>query len=203
MVTIVNYGIGNIQALKNIYEMLGVPVFVAEEQDDLYKAEHIILPGVGSFDWAMEKLESSGLRRALDERVLVDRIPVLGICVGMQMMAQRSEEGFTSGLSWLDAEVCDLRIELDAIRLPLPHMGWNESLPVKESPLFNGLGNPRFYFLHSFRFCPFDNDQTIAVTDYGIEFTSAVAKENIYGVQFHPEKSHEWGVQLLKNFALI
>jgi glutamine amidotransferase len=203
MVTIVNYGIGNIQALRHIYQMLGIPVVVASGLDDILAAERIILPGVGAFDWAMERLEGSGLRKALDERVLTDRIPVLGICVGMQMMALRSEEGVSTGLGWLDAEVRDMHADTGANGLPLPHMGWNEAISVRESPLFHGLESPRFYFLHSYRFCPNDEGQTVAVTRYGIGFSSAVSKGNVHGVQFHPEKSHDWGVQLLKNFAVI
>jgi glutamine amidotransferase len=121
----------------------------------------------------------------------------------MQMMARSSEEGGASGLGWLDAEVRDLHAEEDVRGLPLPHMGWNGAVPVKESPLFKGLDDPRFYFLHSYRFCPFDDGQTLAVTDYGIGFASAVSLGNVYGVQFHPEKSHDWGVRLLKNFAEI
>jgi glutamine amidotransferase len=203
MVTIVDYGIGNIQALRHIYQMLGLPVAVASRSGDILSAERLILPGVGAFDWAMERLEGSGLRDALDARVLVDRIPVLGICVGMQMMAMRSEEGVSRGLSWLDAEVRDLHAEEAVRNLPLPHMGWNDALPVRESPLFKGLKDPRFYFLHSYRFCPNDDVQTVAVTDYGIGFCAAVSRDNVFGVQFHPEKSHDWGVQLLKNFAEI
>jgi glutamine amidotransferase len=203
MVTIVDYGIGNIQALRHIYQMLGIPVAVASRIGDILSAERLILPGVGAFDWAMERLEGSGLRDALDARVMVDRIPVLGICVGMQMMALRSEEGIAKGLSWLDAGVRDLHAEEAVRNLPLPHMGWNDAFPVRESPLFRGLKDPRFYFLHSYRFCPNDDAQTVAVTDYGIGFCAAVSRDNVYGVQFHPEKSHDWGVQLLKNFAEI
>ncbi len=203
MVTIVNYGIGNIEAFRHIYQRLGIPVVIASNRDDILSAKRIILPGVGAFDWAMAKLEASGLREVLDDRILGAKIPVLGICVGMQMMARRSDEGVSYGLSWLDAEVRDLHAEKDASGLPLPHMGWNEAFPIKESPLFIGLQNPCFYFLHSYRFHPFEVEQTLAVTNYGVNFTSAVSKGNVYGVQFHPEKSHDWGVRLLKNFAEI
>jgi glutamine amidotransferase len=121
----------------------------------------------------------------------------------MQIMAHRSEEGVSAGLGWLDAEIRDMNADTGGLGIPLPHMGWNEAVPVRESPLFIGLENPLFYFLHSYRFCPCDDGQTLAVTQYGIGFSSAVSKGNVHGVQFHPEKSHDWGVQLLKNFAVI
>ena len=200
MVTIVNYGIGNIQALRHIYQMLGIPVVVASGLDDILAAERIILPGVGAFDWAMERLEGSGLRKALDERVLTDRIPVLGICVGMQMMALRSEEGVSTGLGWLDAEVRDMHANTGANGLPLPHMGWNDVV-TEAHPLFVGISDPRFYFLHSYYFLPESADQVIAKTEYGDVFAAAVCREHVIGVQFHPEKSHHSGVRLLRNFA--
>jgi len=203
MIALVNYGLGNIQAFHHIYMRLNLPVVIASTPDDLRGADKIILPGVGAFDWAMKRLDDSGLRTALDELVLEKRVPVLGICVGMQMMAKRSEEGVLPGLGWLDAVVK----RFDTAHLPqkthLPHMGWNDAVPAVESPLFAGLSAPRFYFLHSYYFAPGQPSQTLATTHYGINFTSAAADRHIYGVQFHPEKSHGWGIQLLNNFARL
>jgi glutamine amidotransferase len=200
MITLVNYGLGNIQAFANIYKRLNIPVQVAKTDRELAQAHKIILPGVGAFDWAMQKLDDSGMRQMLDDLVLNQRCPVLGVCVGMQMMAKRSDEGVLPGLGWIDAEVKQFNESGFQQKTHLPHMGWNDVVPI-DHPLFNGLQNPRFYFLHSYYFAPGDPIQTLATTDYNGFFTSVAGKEHIYGVQFHPEKSHQWGVQLLKNFA--
>ncbi|MBA3013393.1 MAG: imidazole glycerol phosphate synthase subunit HisH [Desulfobulbaceae bacterium] len=201
MITLINYGLGNIQAFANIYKRLNIPVQVAQTADELAGADKIILPGVGAFDWAMQKLEDSGMRETLDELVLKQQSPILGICVGMQMMAKRSDEGELSGLGWFDAEVKRFDEAQFQHKTHLPHMGWNDVTPSANNCLFEGLEAPRFYFLHSYYFAPGDPAQTLATTDYNGSFTSAVCNEHIFGVQFHPEKSHQWGVQLLKNFA--
>jgi imidazole glycerol-phosphate synthase subunit HisH len=200
MITIVDYGLGNIAAFKNIYKRLGIPVIVAQTAEQLAGAERIILPGVGAFDWAMQRLEASGMRPKLNEMVLERQVPVLGVCVGMQMMAKSSEEGKLSGLGWFDAVVRLLPSPGFEGSMFLPHMGWNDVVP-SQSKLFTGLPAPRFYFLHSYFFECRDQGDTLAVTDYGGKFTSVAVRGNVYGVQFHPEKSHQWGVQLLKNFA--
>jgi glutamine amidotransferase len=140
------------------------------------------------------------MRDALDEVVLSKRIPVLGICVGMQMMAKRSDEGSLDGLGWIDAEVRKFE-NSSSRRVYLPHMGWNDVEPNSQSGLFKDVGAGRFYFLHSYYFAPANQDAVLAVTDYGGVFASSVHSNNVYGVQFHPEKSHQWGIQLLKNFA--
>jgi len=199
-VTLVGYGLGNIQAFANIYHRLNIPVVIASNADQLLGAEKLILPGVGAFDWAMARLNESGMRARLDELVLHQKIPVLGVCVGMQMMANRSEEGEIPGLGWIDAEV--VRFQLAQVsHAPLPHMGWNDVNFLCEDPLFVGISSPRFYFLHSYHFLAHHDSQILATTDYGHSFTSIVSSNHICGVQFHPEKSHHWGVQLLKNFA--
>jgi glutamine amidotransferase len=203
MITLVDYGLGNIQAFANIYRRLNLPCRVAKTAQELAGAERLILPGVGSFDWAMHRLEASGMRKALDDLVLNDRRPVLGICVGMQMMARRSDEGEMSGLGWIDAEVKRFDEGRFHQRTHLPHMGWNDVIPLDSETLFMGLHSPRFYFLHSYYFAPINPSQTLATTDYNGVFTSAARNNHIFGVQFHPEKSHEWGVQLLKNFAEV
>lgn len=201
MITLVNYGLGNIQAFANIYKLLNIPLQVAGTADELAQAEKIILPGVGAFDWAMNCLNESGMRACLDDLVIVRKRPVLGICVGMQMMARRSDEGSLPGLGWIDAEVKKFDESTFTQKTHLPHMGWNDVAPQSAGCLFRGMELPRFYFLHSFYFLPCNADDVLAVTDYHGPFTSAVRAGNVFGTQFHPEKSHHWGIQLLKNFA--
>ncbi|MCZ7383428.1 MAG: imidazole glycerol phosphate synthase subunit HisH [Candidatus Methanoperedens sp.] len=202
MIAIVNYGLGNIQALVNIYRRLNIPVAIADRADELRGADKIILPGVGAFDWAMTLLNESGMRKAIDEFVIEKRKPVLGICVGMQMMAQRSDEGILDGLGWIDAEVRRFDQSFFKEKMQLPHMGWNDVVPKKVDGLFRELENgARFYFLHSYYVLPSNPEWVLAVTNYGAPFASSVCAVNVYGVQFHPEKSHQWGIQLLKNFA--
>lgn len=202
MIKIIDYGLGNIKAFANVYEKLNIPVAIVKTADDLKDATKIILPGVGSFDYAMSQLNKSGLRETLDKLALKHKLPVMGICVGMQMLAKSSEEGVLPGLGWIDATVKRFDTSVLKSKTQLPHMGWNTIHPNKDNPLMVNISNDsRFYFLHSYYFqCNNPND-TIATTEYGIQYTSAVNIKNIYGVQFHPEKSHQWGIQLLKNFA--
>lgn len=202
MITIVDYGLGNIQAFANIYKRLDVPVRFAKTSQDLEGATHIILPGVGAFDWAMERLDGSGMRATLDRLVREDKKHVLGICVGMQMMARSSDEGSSAGLGWFDAKVKRFDESRIQSRTHLPHMGWNDVRPLATTDLFQELGKgARFYFLHSYYFAPNDPADVLAQTDYGDRFACAVRRGNVYGIQCHPEKSHNWGIQLLKNFA--
>jgi glutamine amidotransferase len=199
-VTIVNYGLGNIQAFVHIYQRLHIQVEIAETSSQLEKAEKLILPGVGAFDWAMKRLNDSGLRERLDHVVLHKHVPVLGVCVGMQMMAHRSEEGVLPGLGWIDADVVRFDPE-NSTSIPLPHMGWNDVQPLAIDGLFFDIEAPRYYFLHSYCIVPRCPDNILAIAHYGKSFTAAVCKKNIFGTQFHPEKSHHWGINLLKNFA--
>lgn len=202
MISIVDYGLGNVQAFANIYKRLDIPVTMAKTAGDLAGASHIILPGVGAFDWAMTRLNDSGMRETLDNLVLNQKKPVLGICVGMQMMARSSDEGKAGGLGWFDASVKLFDDSLFQGRTHLPHMGWNDIEPVRTDGLFRELANgARFYFLHSYYFAPNDPADVLSTTVYGGRFSSAVQRGNVHGVQFHPEKSHAWGIQLLKNFA--
>lgn len=204
MITIVNYGLGNIKAFVNIYNKLNIPCKIATNASELEKADKLILPGVGAFDHAMEQLDRSGMRNPLDQMVLQKKIPVLGICVGMQMLANSSDEGALPGLGWINGTVKKIDSEKLHHITHLPHMGWNDVKPVKQSNLFFELENDAcFYFLHSYYFSCNDLADIIAISDYGGAFTCAVQHENIYGVQFHPEKSHHFGIQLLKNFAKL
>jgi glutamine amidotransferase len=202
MIAIIDYGVGNIRAFANIYKKLNIPFKIANSPDDLNNVTKLILPGVGAFDHAMVQLNKSGMRKMLDELVIDHKLPVVGICVGMQMLAKSSEEGVLPGLGWLDASVKrfdELKINF---KTHLPHMGWNDIVPVRENKLLLGLeNNAKFYFLHSYYFHCNNAEDKIAETSYGISFSCAVNKDNIYGVQFHPEKSHQYGIQLLSNFA--
>jgi glutamine amidotransferase len=203
VIAIISYGVGNVRAFANIYERLGFSVIIASSQDELRRATHLILPGVGAFDWAVCKLADSGLLPTLEELVFEKQRPILGVCVGMQMLAIRSEEGKLAGLGWVDAEVRKLGGLPDGKRLPLPHMGWND-ISTTGDALFNDLGQQgRFYFLHSFHIVPQDESIITAYADYGQRFVCAIRRGNIFGVQFHPEKSHRWGELLLKNFARV
>jgi glutamine amidotransferase len=204
MITLIDYGVGNIFAFQNVYKRLDIPTKIAKSTEDLMDAQKLILPGVGSFDYAMIRLNNSGMREKLDQLVLVQKIPVIGICVGMQMMGNRSDEGSEEGLKWIDGDILKFDEKLIQHRTKLPHMGWNDVTPVRNHPLFSGLEKEAiFYFLHSFYFKCNNPIDSIAISDYGVSFSSAVYQDNIYGIQFHPEKSHQYGEKLLHNFAML
>ena len=204
MIGIVDYGSGNIQAIANIYKQLNISHKIISNPDDLSLATRLILPGVGSFDETMKELISSGLKSKLDDQVLNKNIPVLGVCVGMQIMSNESEEGNLPGLGWIEGKVKKFDISKIPEKPFIPHMGWNKIFKYKENSIFNGIDNDLgFYFVHSYFFeCENKNNQ-LSSTFYGIEFSSSVHKNNIYGTQFHPEKSHSNGVKLLYNFATM
>jgi glutamine amidotransferase len=202
MIRIVDYGLGNIQAFLNVYKRLNIAAERARTASELHDADKLILPGVGAFDHAMGLLDASGMRAALDDAVLGHGVPVLGICVGMQILAKDSDEGRRSGLGWVPGRVRTLK-SLGPRDLMLPHMGWNDVVPTKPNSLFNELErNARFYFLHSYYFECERPEHVAAVVSYGIDFCCAVGAGPVQGVQFHPEKSHHFGVTLLKNFAM-
>lgn len=204
MITLIDYGVGNLFAFQNVYKRLGIPIKIANNSSDLRNAEKLILPGVGSFDYAMSQLNASGMRDKLDDLVIVQKIPVIGICVGMQMMGNRSDEGKLEGLKWIDAEILKFDESLIKQRTKLPHMGWNDVIPSRETPLFQGLEKKSiFYFLHSYYFKCNNSIDSLAISEYGISFSSAINHDNIYGIQFHPEKSHQYGEKLLYNFAML
>jgi len=204
MISIIDYGLGNVLALVNVYSRLNIPVLVAKSASDLPNATKLILPGVGSFDHAMQQLDRSGMLQPVEQLVLQKGMPVLGICVGMQMLANCSDEGALPGLGWIDGSVKKFDSSAMPLGTNLPHMGWNDVKPVVDGGLFKGLEqDARFYFLHSYYFECHQQPNILAVTDYGGQFNCAVRRDNVYGVQFHPEKSHHFGSQLLKNFAEV
>jgi glutamine amidotransferase len=202
MITIVDYGLGNIRAFLNVYRRLNIDATTATTAEQLARASKVILPGVGSFDQAMDKLSQSGMRDALDDLALRQHVPILGVCVGMQILGRDSDEGTRPGLGWIDGRVRRLDSATSTNPLPVPHMGWNDVHPVAATGLFKQLGtDARFYFLHSYYFqCDRDAD-TLAVCRYGRDFACATGAANVFGVQFHPEKSHHDGARLLQNFA--
>jgi glutamine amidotransferase len=202
MIAIIDYGLGNVLAFANLYHRSGITARIAKTAADLEGATRLILPGVGAFDHAMERLDASGMRERATELVRERGVPVLGICVGMQILAEGSDEGVLPGLGWIPGRVRKLDVSALKQKTQLPHMGWNDVEPVRPSPLFTGLEQEaRFYFLHSYYFHCARREDVLAETDYGIRFSCAVNTGGVYGVQFHPEKSHHFGAQLLKNFA--
>ncbi|HEW78527.1 MAG TPA: imidazole glycerol phosphate synthase subunit HisH [Phycisphaerales bacterium] len=199
MIAIIDYGLGNIRAFANLYKRLNIEHCIAELPDQLKTADKIILPGVGAFDYAITLLDNSGMRPLLEKRVLEDKIPVLGICVGMQMMAESSEEGQLPGLGWIPGQV----VKFPESVQPLPHMGWNNPVIRRDDQILQGIDKEsRFYFLHSY-FFQCNEEYSVATTEYQVDFTCVARNDNVYGIQFHPEKSHDAGINVLKNFALI
>jgi glutamine amidotransferase len=202
MIHVIDYGLGNVQAFLTLYKRLGLEATRTKSAAELAGASKIILPGVGAFDHAIELLDQSGMRPALETLVLQEKVPVLGICVGMQILASISDEGSLPGLGWVSGKVHSFRTNEQSANLPLPHMGWNDVQPKSASRLFAGVeSNARFYFLHSYYFECDEPSHVAATASYGLDFNCAVSSGNVHGVQFHPEKSHHFGAQLLKNFA--
>jgi len=204
MVIIINYGVGNLGSIKNMISRLGFECKISDNIADIEKATKLILPGVGNFSYGMEKLIKSGLIETLNKVVFVDKTPILGICLGAQLMCKHSEEGDVSGLGWFDATVKKFNFLSNDKEYKIPHMGWAHIKLIKSSPLFNEiLDTARFYFVHSYHFVVSDSSICLAKTKYNYEFISALEYKNIFAVQFHPEKSHKYGMQLMKNFLSI
>lgn len=203
MIKIIHYGSGNIQAIGNIYKRLNIPFALASTAADLESdTTKLILPGVGAFDRTMKQLMESGLSHKLNELVLQKKMPILGICVGMQILAKDSEEGELPGLGWIDGHVKKIDVSKLTHKPHLPHMGWNDVKPVVDHPILRNINYQEgFYFLHTYYFSCSDQKSVLCTTDYGNNFASGVYDDNIFGMQFHPEKSHNNGIQLLKNFA--
>jgi len=203
LIGIIDYGSGNIQAIRNIYNRLKIETFIIKGPKDVSLATKLILPGVGAFDEAIGKLDQSDLRDSLDNAVLQNKVPVMGICVGMQIMADSSEEGALKGLGWIPGSVKRFDKNLINTVPKLPHMGWND-ISISDHPIFSGIDKKvGFYFLHSYFFKANEENNVIATSYYQTEFDCAINNKNIFGFQFHPEKSHINGIRLFKNFSEI
>lgn len=204
MISLINYGSGNIHAIANTYKRLNIPYKITCDKAELKNAQKLILPGVGDFDETMMLLNDLGIKDVLDELVMVKKVPILGVCVGMQILGESSEEGKSAGFGWIKGKVKKIDVNELSTKPYLPHMGWNTVEPIKNSILFdNIIFENGFYFLHSYYFdCEYDAD-ILATTKYGVEFASAIHHENVYGFQFHPEKSHQNGIELFRNFARL
>jgi len=202
-VAIVDYGMGNLHSVKRKLDRIGVHSHVTSDPAEVLKADKLLLPGVGHFGKAMEHLGSLGLLTALNEAVLDKKTPILGICLGMQLLARHSQEGDVDGLGWLDADVRRFDID-DTLRFKVPHMGWNGVHVARPDPLLDGVtGTTEFYFVHAYHMVCRDPSDVLCSTDYSYSFTSVVRRDNLYGVQFHPEKSHEAGETLLRKFLYV
>jgi len=200
MLTIVDYGVGNIGSLLNMLDFIGIDAQVSNNAQTIESAEKLILPGVGAFDSAMQAIEEHRLIEPLNKAILVNKVPILGVCLGMQLVTRGSEEGVRHGLGWVKADVRRILVPNDS-NLKVPHIGWEEVIPSRTSSLFDMQNkNERFYFVHSYHVvCESEND-VLATVEYGDPLCCAFQHGNIYGVQFHPEKSHKYGMKLLKAF---
>tara|TARA_B110000971_G_C20006286_1_gene499300 strand:- start:1325 stop:1948 length:624 start_codon:yes stop_codon:yes gene_type:complete len=203
MVTIIDYGVGNIGSIANMIKKVGGTFIITSNPEEVQKAEKIVLCGIGAFDDGMNKLKKLGLIDVLNDKVLKEKTPILGICLGMQLMTNGSEEGKIPGFGFIDAETKKFNfnnIKSDR-KLRIPHMGWNISEPSKPSKLMDNMyDNPRFYFVHGYYVELNNKEDELTLTQYGTPFTSAFEKDNIIGTQFHPEKSHKYGMKLYENF---
>jgi glutamine amidotransferase len=201
MITVVDYGVGNIAALLNMFDYLGIDAISSDDQAVIASASKLVLPGVGSFDKAMSTLRKRQLVEPLNEAVRVRGVPVLGICLGMQLLTRCSEEGQERGLGWIEADVVRIRPP-EGSGLKVPHIGWSTISPTGYSPLFDGNSPPeRFYFVHSFHVKCDRMSDVAATIEYGDQLVCAVSVENVHGVQFHPEKSHRFGMRVLSSFV--
>jgi glutamine amidotransferase len=208
MISVIDVGLGNIGSLLNMLDYLGIPSRAANNPESILTATRLILPGVGAFDHGMARLHASGFIPLLEQRVLKENTPLLGICLGMQLLGRSSEEGASPGLGWVPARSVRFAFADNPARLRTPHMGWNEVRPATPGNLLDlgvdDLGQgPRFYFVHSYHVVCDDPAEVAATTSHGLRFTSAIQRGRIYGVQFHPEKSHRWGKLLLTRFASL
>lgn len=202
MIGLINYGSGNINAIANIYNRLNIDFTFINSAEDIDKADKLILPGVGDFDETMTLLSQMNIIDPLNDYVVKRSIPILGVCVGMQILGESSEEGSLAGLGWIKGSVKKMNESAILEKPYLPHMGWNSVDIKREHQLFDGIDtSDGFYFLHSYHFDCMDNNDILCTSRYGIEFTAAINRNNVYGMQFHPEKSHANGIRLFKNFA--
>jgi imidazole glycerol-phosphate synthase subunit HisH len=205
MIVIVDYGMGNLGSIANMLKKVGADSRISSDLGEIAGATKLILPGVGAFDAAVERIDAGGFRAVLDRKARQERVPVLGICLGMQLLTDSSEEGKLPGLGWIPARARAFRAHIPAA-MKSPHMGWNLIVPSRPSTLTAGLDamvEPRFYFVHSYFVECRDPADSILRTTYGVTYDSGIQRDNVYGVQFHPEKSHRFGMKLLENFARL
>ena len=201
MVAIINYGVGNLASIQNMFKKAGVEARITSEDSVIETASKLILPGIGHFDHCMKEFNASGLRNIIEKKVFQEKKPILGVCVGCQMLMESSEEGNEKGLGWISGKVIRFRQEKLPADCKIPHMSWSDVKPQDDQPLYRGIASPRFYFVHSYHVEATDPTSVTATADYGYTFTASVGKHHIQGVQFHPEKSHKFGMQLYSNFA--
>lgn len=203
MIVIVDYGVGNLTSIQNMLKKAGFASLISSEKADVDSATKLLLPGMGAFDNCMQKLNQSGLRPHIEKKVLEEKVPVLGICVGLQMFMRNSEEGREPGLGWMAGDTIRFNRTLMNTPQKIPNIGWLDVIPKMDSPMLQNNNEARFYFAHSYHVKTDSPDNVLMSAFYGYEFTVAVQQQNLIGVQFHPEKSHRFGLQLLKNFASI
>jgi len=201
MIVIIDYGMGNLRSVQKKFMRVGAEVMVSSNLEVISKADKLVLPGVGHFANGVIKLKESGIWDVLNKRVLKDKVPILGICLGMQLMAAKSEEGDENGLAWFDANVVKFNVK-NKLKYKVPHMGWNNADIKRDSPLLKNISkDAMFYFVHSYHIVCNQNQDILTTTDYEYTFTSSIQKDNIFGTQFHPEKSHDQGEIIFKNFV--
>jgi len=201
MIVIIDLGWGNVRSVYAKIDQMNEPVIISSDIEKIETADKIILPGVGAFDYGMKKIQSLGIKEIIDKKIIREKIPILGICLGMQLFSQNSEEGKLPGLGYIDVITKKFYFS-DTVSLNIPHMGWNTIRIKNVSPLLKGIeDNSRFYFVHSYHLSIDSGDIVIASTVYGYDFPSIIQHDNIFGVQFHPEKSHKQGIQLIRNFV--
>ncbi len=202
-ICIINYGMGNLNSVKKIFDRIKIEVLITSDPNDVLAADKIILPGVGHFKKAMENLNDLNLVDSLNDFVIVKKRPILGICLGMQLMANTSEEGDSKGFGWIDGNVVKFNVS-NKLKYKIPHIGWNQLVKSKDSKLLIGISDfSEFYFVHSYHFVVKSREDILTESEYESGFASAIQKENIFGVQFHPEKSHDDGEKILRNFIYL
>ncbi len=197
---IIDYGMGNLMSISNMFKKLGNDLVITNQKDEIANASKLVLPGVGAFDLAINNIKSLGLFEIINKKVTIEKIPILGICLGMQLLTNGSEEGKELGFGWINADT----VKFNNTSKKVPHMGWNSIKIQKKSPLFDQVDKERrFYFVHSYYVKCKESENLLATTEYGKDFASMIHKENIFGAQFHPEKSHAFGMEIINNFAKI
>lgn len=201
MVAILDYGIGNVSSILNMLNKAGAIAKITSDPAQIQEADKLILPGVGHFDYCMQQLRKSSFHDLLQHRVMVEKVPILGVCVGCQMLMESSEEGVEKGLGWIEGKVVKFDRSRLSPKMKIPHMGWNDIQPLNGCRLYENIEEPRFYFTHSFHLVCKDESKVTGTSEYGYTFTASVKQDNIMGVQFHPEKSHRFGMQLYQNFV--